>query len=685
MSKQDQNHDGKCRPRCATMHVHRRMAAVDPEYRRNRRELELETRQFIARYAGHNLRTGIVRIPVVVHVVWNTTTQNISDAQITSQLDVLNADFRRTNSDAASVPAVFAGVAADFRIEFALAVRDPNCNATTGITRTKTAITGFTAITASDERMKSTVNGGHDPWDVTKYLNIWIVNYTDGTLGYGTFPNMPANIQGLVCDYRAFGTVGAAVANAPYNLGRTASHEVGHWLNLLHIWGDDDKSPSGICSGSDECGDTPNQGIENYGTPAFPHVSCGNGPNGDMFMNYMDYVDDAAMFMFTQDQATRANATLALARAGILASDGLVPVGGGAPAPDLWMQDNADDTGTEPDPSANPMYISDDIWVRNSPDGFTNQDHQNPNGEQMNYVYVRVRNRGCSGGAAQSGTLKLYWAKASTALSWPSPWDASITSPALMGGMIGSQSVTVNGGATQIVEFHWTPPDPSDYASFGADQAHFCLLARIETSAAAPFGMTSPETANLYSNVRNNNNIVWKNISIVDTDGAGARFAAVVIGNLIPDRKRMHFIIETLGRRRQSLFDWGHVLAEFRGEALIAWAKKGLEGKGFVRLPDGRLFIAQSGAELIGPPLKVGAFGTLRLQFVPDGRQVVGARVFELDVVDLDGKGQRLGGQRFLLKTTLGRERTCWDTQLGTFDGVTWMPKSQGCCGWKKR
>ena len=679
MSNGDHAQVGKRRPRCATMYIHRRFAAIDPEYRRRRRDLELETRQFIARYAARNLRTGVVRIPVVVHVVWNTAAQNISDAQIQSQLDVLNADYRKLNADSASVPAPFAGVAADFRIEFALAVRDPTCKATTGITRTNTSITGFTAVSASDERMKSTAMGGHDPWDVTKYLNMWVVNYTDGTLGYGTFPTLPANIQGLVCDFRAFGTVGVAAANAPYNLGRTATHEVGHWLNLLHIWGDDDTSPSGNCSGSDECADTPNQAVENFGKPTFPHVTCGNGPNGDMFMNYMDYTDDAAMFMFSQDQATRANATLSIARAGILASDGLVPVGGGTPAPDLWMQDNADDTGSEPDPSANPMYISDDIWVRNAPDGLTNQDHQNPNGEQQNYVYVRVRNRGCSGGAAQSGTLRLYWAKASSALAWPAPWDGSITTPALMGQTIGSQSVTVNGGATQIVEFPWTPPDPSDYASFGADQAHFCLLARIETSATAPFGMTTPETGNLYANVQANNNIVWKNITIIDTDGAGARVAAVVIGNLNRERQPLHFVLKTPERRGGSLFDWGYVLAEFRGEALIAWAKDAREGNGLVRLPDGRLFLAHSGGELTGPPLPAGTFGTLHLQFVPDGKRAVGARVFELDLIALDEKGKPTGGQRFLLKTTLGLERPCWDTQLDTFDGVAWMPG--GRCG----
>lgn len=679
MGKNDQNKER--RRKCATMNVHRRLAAVDPEYRRGRRDLELETRQFIARYAAHGLRTGVVRIPVVVHVISHTAVQNISDAQIQSQLDVLNADYRRANADAGSVPSVFAGVAADARIEFALAVRDPNCGATTGITRTNTTITGFTGVSASDERMKSTALGGHDPWDVTKYLNMWTVNYTDQTLGYGTFPAMPANIQGLVCDYRAFGTVGAASGNAPYNLGRTATHEVGHWLNLLHIWGDDNPSPGGICSGSDECGDTPNQGTENYGTPAFPHVTCSNGPNGDMFMDYMDYVDDVAMFMFSQDQATRMNAALSIARSGILASDGLVPVSGGSPAPDLWMQDNADDTGVQPDPSSNPMYISDDIWVRNGTDGLMNQDHQNPNGEQTNHVYVRVRNRGCAGAASQSGTLKLYWAKASSSLSWPAPWDGSVTSPALMGGLIGSQPVTVAGGNIQIVEFPWTPPDPSNYAAFGADQAHFCLLARIETSSTAPFGMAPPETDNLYANVQNNNNIVWKNITIVDTDGSGMRFADVVIGNFGRELQETRLLFETPKSRGASLFDWGNILVEFRGEALQEWAKRGVGGEGFDNLGDGRLIVTHPRAQLTGPPLESGRFGTLHVQFVPNGRRITGAQIFELDLLQLDANGNPMGGQRFLLNTSYGQKRPCWDEQLGTFDGVTWIPKRKGGCG----
>ena len=159
--------------------------------------------------------------------------------------------------------------------------------------------------------------------------------------------------------------------------------------------------------------------------------------------------------------------------------------------------------------------------------------------------------------------------------------------------MIGSHSVAVNGGATQIVEFPGGPPDPSDYASFGADQAHFCLLARIETSATAPFGMTTPETSNLYANVQANNNIVWKNITIVDTDGVGGRVAAVVIGNLRRDRRKIRLVFETPKQRGLSLFDWGHVLAEFVGDDLKAWAKEGIDGQGLVRLPNGLFLIAK--------------------------------------------------------------------------------------------
>ena len=234
-----------------------------------------------------------MRIPVVVHVVWNVANQNVSDAQIQSQIDVLNRDFRKRNPDVSTVPAVFQGLIADMEVEFALATRDPSGNPTTGITRNQTSATSF----SDDDKVKSQSTSGADAWPADHYLNLWVCPLGGGLLGYAQFPGGPAATDGVVINYTAFGSTGTAAA--PFNLGRTATHEVGHWLNLLHIWGDDGTG----CSGSDQVSDTPNQGGPNYGAPTFPHVSCSNGPNGDLFMDYMDYVDDRVMVMFTQGQA----------------------------------------------------------------------------------------------------------------------------------------------------------------------------------------------------------------------------------------------------------------------------------------------------------------------------------------------------------------------------------------------
>jgi hypothetical protein len=152
--------------------------------------------------------------------------------------------------------------------------------------------------------VKKKAQGGADAWPSDRYLNVWVCNLADGLLGYAQFPGGPPTTDGVVILYTAFGTSGAAAA--PFNLGRTATHEIGHWLNLRHIWGD-----RSDCGGTDFATDTPNQQLPNTGKPTFPHVSCNNGPNGDMFMNYMDYVDDNAMFMFTPAQVLRMNATLA--------------------------------------------------------------------------------------------------------------------------------------------------------------------------------------------------------------------------------------------------------------------------------------------------------------------------------------------------------------------------------------
>lgn len=286
---------------CGTMPVHERLLRTNRDYARARDESENTLFEYRMRRRAL-ARTGVTVIPVVVHVVWNKDhpEQNISDAQVKSQIDVLNQDYRRLNPDVSGTPAPFLPLTADARVEFALADKDPAGNPTPGITRRKTDTASF----SDDDGVKSAPTGGADAWPADKYLNIWVCPLGGGLLGYAQFPGGPAATDGVVILHSAFGTTGTATA--PFNKGRTATHEIGHWLNLRHIWGDDGTG----CSGSDFVDDTPNQAGSNYGQPAFPHITCNNGPNGDMFMNYMDYVDDPAMFMFTPEQVVRMQATL---------------------------------------------------------------------------------------------------------------------------------------------------------------------------------------------------------------------------------------------------------------------------------------------------------------------------------------------------------------------------------------
>ncbi|GAA2527925.1 zinc metalloprotease [Pilimelia columellifera] len=291
---------------CATMPVHRHLLDTDPLYAQTRSEIESFT--YVRRGRGRLGGRPVVVIPVAVHVVWNSEAQNISDAQIRSQIDVLNADFRATNPDRAGVPPVWADRVGDARVEFILASRDPAGRPTSGVTRTHTTTRAF----GSDDAMKLARRGGTDAWPSDRYLNIWVCQLSGGLLGYAQFPGGPPETDGVVLLHTATGTLGTA--SAPFDLGRTATHEVGHWLNLRHIWGDDGEG----CSGTDFVADTPNQGGPNLGKPTFPQLSCGNAPDGDMFMNYMDYTDDAAMVCYTKGQVERMDACLEGARSSFI-------------------------------------------------------------------------------------------------------------------------------------------------------------------------------------------------------------------------------------------------------------------------------------------------------------------------------------------------------------------------------
>jgi hypothetical protein len=284
--------------RCGTMAIHHTLLELYPDYRKCL--TELEHRCVESRRTARPERAKPYRVEVVVHVLYNVAKENIGAAQIKSQLTVLNRDFRATNPDRSKTPAVWKGLVSDSQIEFALASKDPRGNVSTGITRTRTTLSVFDL---DDNQIKKTANGGRDAWPADRYLNIWVCTLAGGILGYAQFPGGPVWSDGVVILNTAFGTGG--IAKAPFNKGRTATHEVGHYLNLRHIWGDTED-----CSGTDFVVDTPNAEGPNYGAPTFPKISCDNGPHGDMFMNYMDYVDDAAMFMFTKEQTLRMQVTL---------------------------------------------------------------------------------------------------------------------------------------------------------------------------------------------------------------------------------------------------------------------------------------------------------------------------------------------------------------------------------------
>lgn len=257
--------------------------------------------------AGQSRSSVVITIPVVVHVVYITPVQNISDQQIYSQIAVMNADYRLMNADTINRPTAFDSLAADIEIEFCLATLDPNGNPTNGITRTSTTGGDFGAFfNPLTEDVKTTASGGIDPWPADEYLNIWVCNLFPGLLGYAQFPGGAAATDGVAITYTAFGNMGTVTA--PSTLGRTASHEIGHYFGLYHIWGDD----SDCTTGSDSIADTPNANAASASDCQFNLNSCSNedpywGANdpNDMVQNYMDYSNDSCMNMFTLGQKAR--------------------------------------------------------------------------------------------------------------------------------------------------------------------------------------------------------------------------------------------------------------------------------------------------------------------------------------------------------------------------------------------
>ena len=289
--------------RCATMQKYKEAVAKDPSIALHLESLEQLTKETILGSSATS-DTSIYVIPVVVHVVYHSfsaAAQNISDAQIFSQIDAINEDFSRLNADTANTPAAFKPVAVDTKIRFQLTNKDPNGNPSTGIERISTSINNV----GSDNNLYTIAPA----WDRTCYYNVWVCNIDGGnTLGFSFLPGtVAADRDGTVIDFKAFGRVGTLYPS--FNKGHTLTHEAGHFLNLLHTWGD---SPS--CTPDDNVNDTPLESDASTGCPTYPLTdACTPAAPGVMFMNYMNYVDDACMNLFTAGQRDRMRAALRLA------------------------------------------------------------------------------------------------------------------------------------------------------------------------------------------------------------------------------------------------------------------------------------------------------------------------------------------------------------------------------------
>jgi hypothetical protein len=250
--------------------------------------------------ARFKMESAVITVPVVVHILYFNSEQNLPKQQIESQIAVLNEDFRKLNYDTVKIPDRFKEFAADPQIEFCLAQFDPEGNPTDGIVR---VAVGIEEIGATDKYYRAST-GGSDIWDPRYYLNIWVCEIDGKTLGFAYLPgSTTANKDGIVVDYRTFGTVGRLAVD--HNLGRTTTHEVGHYFNLLHPWGNEEG-----CEFDDGVSDTPLQEKPNAHCPDGPRFSCDNAPLGDMHMNYMDYTMDRCSNLFTQGQKSRMLAAL---------------------------------------------------------------------------------------------------------------------------------------------------------------------------------------------------------------------------------------------------------------------------------------------------------------------------------------------------------------------------------------
>jgi len=310
------------RQRCATDEHLLFIIKQNPSLAYTMKKNEVSFENWIASHIGERSNGTIATIPVIVHVIYNTSNENISDAQVQSQIKVFNQDFERLNPDTIMTRPIFKSVVANCHIQFCLAKQDPNGFLTNGIVHIKTNVTAFGTL----DSMKFTSCGGDDAWPDSEYLNIWVCNMANEYLGYAQYPGGPDATDGIVTDYTAFGDTDNV--EEPYNKGRTSTHEVGHWLNLYHPFNNGcvGTTLSTCDTSGDYCCDTPPEAEPWYGclSGAPTMNTCGGSNMPDMIENFMDYTEDSCMNIFTQDQSARMTATLNTIRKSILTSKGCI-------------------------------------------------------------------------------------------------------------------------------------------------------------------------------------------------------------------------------------------------------------------------------------------------------------------------------------------------------------------------
>ncbi len=317
--------------RCGTQTV---MDELIKKYPSLKQEMEENRQRILQAYEQIKTtrRTNVIyTIPVVVHIVL-ANPATVTDAQVQSQIDVLNEDYAGQNADSTRIPSAFKPLFGKSNIRFCLARRDTKADATNGIVRVTSSTISIPGV---NDPVKYTCKGGSNAWDPTKYLNIWVCQMPTGFLGYSFYASDPLSViplveRGFVNSFRSFGR--GIFAQAPFNLGRTGTHEIGHFFDLNHIWGPNN-CESGIqnCSDDDGIGDTPKQFKCTFGAPAADSIikdACTATDPGIMWMNYMDYADDRAMVMYTPEQYNRMEAVLLATpwMQALTSSDGCTPL-----------------------------------------------------------------------------------------------------------------------------------------------------------------------------------------------------------------------------------------------------------------------------------------------------------------------------------------------------------------------